>query len=82
MPENKYVIDATMGVRHGMFFLRPAKLDEDGKFTPDPAKPHVLTDTVGDREIVGIHHQGGQASLDAFCEKHKVALRKVLAQFW
>ncbi len=81
MPGSKYVIDATMGVRQGLFFLRPAKLDEEGKFMPDPTKPHVLTDTVGDREIVGLHHQDGPEALDAFCEEHNAALRKVLAQF-
>lgn len=81
MTGQKYVIDASMGAWQGLFFLRPAKLDDDGEFVPDPAQPHVLSNAVGDREIVGIHHEDGPEALDAFCEAHKATLRKILAQF-
>ncbi|WP_420332410.1 hypothetical protein [Roseibium sp.] len=81
MTGTKYVIDAAMGVRQGLFFLRPAKQDDDGHYIPDPTQPHVMSDTVGERTIAGIHHEDGPEALDAFCEAHKDALRKLLAQF-
>lgn len=81
MTENKYVIDASMGLRQGFLVLRPAKQDSDGNFVPDTEKPHVLSNTVADRNIVGIHHKDGPEALDAFCKQHKHALRNVLAQF-
>lgn len=81
MTGTKYVIDAGMGVRQGLFFLRPAKQDKDGHFMPDPTQAHVMSDTAGDREIVGIFHEDGPEALDAFCDEHKDALRKLLAQF-
>lgn len=81
MTETRYVIDASMGLRQGLFFLRPAKRDCDGNFVPDTDKAHVLSTTVADREIVGIHHRDGRAALDAFFEEHNHALRKMFAQF-
>ncbi|WP_306144010.1 hypothetical protein [Roseibium sp. MMSF_3412] len=81
MTGTKYVIDAGMGIRQGQFFLRPAKQDDDGHYIPDLTQAHVMSDTVGDREIVGIHHEDGPDAVDTFCNEHKDALRKLLAQF-
>lgn len=81
MTENKYVIDASMGVRQGMLYLCPARLDDEGDFVPDTSRPRILCDMVEDREIVGIFHEDGAEALDAFCEEHRDTIRKVLAQF-
>lgn len=75
MIETADMIDSSMGLRQGLFFLRPAKQDSDGNLVRSPEKPHVLSYRAEDHEIVGFHHRDGPGALDAFCKEHADALQ-------
>lgn len=73
-----WVVDASMGVRDGMFCLCPAELDGDGFITSITYGLTYLTDTApAHARLVAVVHEGGNEAVEAFCEEHADALARL-----
>jgi hypothetical protein len=76
MSYDNYVIDATMGVRNGMFCFCPVELNNKGEIT------RVITGltylgTVPKGKIVAIVHEDGQGAVEAFCSQFEDELAEL-----
>ncbi len=72
---DRYVIDATMGVRYGMFAFCPIEGDLDGDYAIVTGWT-VLSDEPPEegKPVVAIVHEDGQEAVERFCEEHEAEL--------
>lgn len=67
---DKYVIDATMGVRDGMFAFCPIEGDMSGDFTVVTGYTFMGDDPPEGAVVVAVVHEDGQEAVERFFEEN------------
>lgn len=67
---DKYVIDASMGVRGGLFCFNPVELDADGNITSVVTGMNCLGFIPDGAKVIGVIHEDGQDAVEAFCAEY------------
>ena len=78
--EKQWVIDASMGVRDGMFCFCPVEGDVEGEFSVVIGLT-LISDTLPDGgRLAAIWHPDGQAAVEQFCTEYDSALAELEAR--
>jgi hypothetical protein len=72
---DEWIIDATMGVRDGMFCLVPVRRGPDGEIEEIVTGMNFLSCfPPNDGRVVGVFHEDGQEAANHFVEENREAL--------
>lgn len=71
---NKCVIDASMGVKGGLFTFCPIEGDIDGDFQVVTGMNYLSGKPPDSMKLIAIIHPDGQAAVDRFCSENAAAL--------
>lgn len=74
MSWDKYVIDASMGVRDGLFCFCPIEGDIECEFTIITGFNCIDEDPPRGKELVAIWHEDGQEAVERFCVEFEYEL--------
>ena len=78
MSDKLWVIDATMGVRAGMFCCCPVELDARGHIETVITGMNFLGDPPG--RVIAVVHADGNDACEEFCEKNDAEINAFLAE--
>ena len=76
MKWNECVIDATMGVRNGLFTFCPIEGDINGDYQIVTGMNFVGAPP-SNMKVVAIVHEDGQGAVDQFCKQYEGELQKL-----
>jgi len=67
--EKKFVIDASMGYRDGLFAFCPIEVNDDGEFDVITGLTYLSSNVPDGAILYGIVHPDGQEAVESFCKE-------------
>jgi hypothetical protein len=77
----QWIVDATMGVRGGLFCMCPVETDGDGQITAVITGMNMLSPSPPPHgKLIAVVHEDGQEAVEAFCAEHHDALEQLFGR--